>query len=87
MEEHRQLLLPWTVSQATVHGGRPVFVIDDVLWDGIRCEGSCCDRSPSWFSVSLPMPRNDDVELRICGHDGTDTEDTPIKLLEIFVQL
>ena len=31
------------------------------------------------------MPTNNDVEVCICGHDGTDAEDTPIKLLEIFV--
>ena len=59
-----------------------------VVWDSIRCEGNCCNRSPRppWFSVTLPAPTSDDIEVCICGNDGTDTEDTPIKLIQIFLQ-
>lgn len=62
-----------------------VFLTGDPLWDGIRCEGRCCtDKSPPWFSITLPVPSSDDIEVRICGH--ADGEDTPIKMLEIYLQ-
>ena len=62
-----------------------VFLTGDPPWDGIRCEGKCCDKSPPWFSVTLPVPTSDDIEVRIlCGH--ADGEDTPINLLEIYLQ-
>ena len=66
-----------------------VFITDDVLWDGIRCEGGCCIKSPPWFSTTLTTPTTDDVEVRICGsvHDsGLYRADIPIKLLEIYIQ-
>ena len=68
-----------------------VFFITDKLWDGQQCdhEGTCCTaKSPPWFSVELPNPTNDDIdsEVRICGDEGTDNEDTPIELLEIYIQ-
>ena len=63
-----------------------VFITDDVLWDGIRCEGGCCDRSPPWFSITLPVPTTDDIEVRICGVGANTFEDTPIQLLEIYSQ-
>jgi hypothetical protein len=46
-------------------------------------------KSPPWFStsVTLPSTTSDDIEVRICDQDeGTHNEDTPIQLLEIFVQ-
>ena len=60
---------------------------DDKLWDGQQCEGSCCTgtKSPPWFSVQLPAPTNDVIEVRICGDESTDNEDTPVELIEIFV--
>ena len=65
------------------------FFVIDKLWDGQQCdhEGTCCTtKSPPWFSVELPNPTNDDIEVRICGDEGTDNEDTPIELLEIYIQ-
>ena len=62
---------------------------NDKLWDGQQCsnEGTCCTtRSPPWFSVELPNPTSDDIEVRICGDESTDNEDTPIELLEIYIQ-
>ena len=60
----------------------------DKLWDGKQCEGTCCtgSKSPSWFSVRLPNPTTESIEVRICGDQETDDEDTPIELLEIYVQ-
>ena len=60
---------------------------NDKLWDGEQCsgEGTCCT-GPPWFSVNLPSNSTDDIEVRICGNEGTRNEDTPIELLEIYIQ-
>ena len=57
---------------------------DDPLWDGQQCEGECCSngKSPPWFSVELPNPTTDDIEVRICG---AQPDDSPIQLLEIYI--
>ena len=60
---------------------------EDPLWDGQQCEGECCSngKSPPWFSVELPNPTTDDIEVRICcGLEPGD--DVLIKLLELFIQ-
>ena len=63
---------------------------NDKLWDGEQCthEGTCCigTNTPPWFSVSLTSPTNDDIEVHIMGTESTTNEDTPIELLEIYVQ-
>ena len=63
---------------------------DDPLWDGKRCdsEGQCCSNtnSPPWFSVDLPDETNEIIEIRICSQDGINNDDTPIGLLDIYVQ-
>ena len=60
----------------------------DPLWDGQQCEGQCCSdgRTPPWFSVTLANPTTDDIEVRICGSEPTTSEDTPISLMELYVQ-
>ena len=64
------------------------FFSNDPLWDGQQCEGTCCNgtNSPPWFSVQLPAPTTDMIEVSICLNQGTADEDTPIELLEIYVQ-
>ena len=59
----------------------------DKLWDGQQCsgEGSCCT-GPPWFSVELQNNATDDIEVRICGNENTNNEDTPIELLELYIQ-
>ena len=61
----------------------------DKLWDGKQCEGCCCTGtdSPLWFKVQLYTATNDDIEVRICGGEGTDNEDTPVELIEIYSAL
>ena len=63
---------------------------NDKLWDGQQCshEGTCCTgaNTPPWFSMSFRSPASDDIEVRICGSQSTIDEDTPIELLEIYVQ-
>ena len=68
-----------------------VFFPNDPLWDGQQCdyEGTCCNAGNStqpWFSVDLSKNTNDDVEVRICHDQNTIDEDTPIQLLELYVQ-
>ena len=62
---------------------------DDPLWDGKQCssEGTCCSngRTPPWFNVTLNNPTRDNIEVRICADFNT-SEDTPIELLEIYIQ-
>jgi hypothetical protein len=63
---------------------------NDKLWDGEQCshEGTCCTgtNTPPWFSVNLGSPTIDDIEVRIMGSESTTNEDTPIELLDIYVQ-
>ena len=59
----------------------------DPLWGGEQCEseGSCCSTAP-WFTVDLVNPKIDDIEVRICSDSRDTEEDTPIQLLEVYVQ-
>ena len=61
----------------------------DPLWDGQQCdsEGTCCSggKSPPWFSVDLIRSTSDSIEVRICSDFDT-SEDTPIQLLELYIQ-
>ena len=61
---------------------------NDLLWDGQQCEGTCCNgtNSPPWFSVQLPAPTTDTIQVSICCDQRTDDEGTPIELIEIYVQ-
>ena len=60
----------------------------DRLWDGQQCEGTCCNgtNSPPWFSVQLSAPTTDTIQVSICADQSTNDEDTPVELLEIYVQ-
>ena len=64
------------------------FYNDDPLWDGQDCHNAtcCAYNHPPWFHVQLDSPTTDDIEVRICGDQGTGDEDSPIALLEIYVQ-
>ena len=60
---------------------------NDPIWDGKLCEGQCCTRkSPPWFSVMLNSPTAADIEVRICGDQTVCDEDTPIAMMELYVQ-
>lgn len=63
------------------------FYGNDPLWDGQQCEGSCCGNgtSPLWFSVELPNPTSDDIEVRICSAEQS-YDDIALQLLEIYIQ-
>ena len=63
---------------------------NDPLWDGQECEGQCCMRSnginPPWFRVALTSSTSDAIEVRICGNQVLEDEDSPIALIELYVQ-
>ena len=39
-----------------------------------------------WFSVDLPDSTSDDIEVHICHNQATTDEDSPIQLLELYIQ-
>ena len=62
---------------------------NDVLWDGQNCilTSTCCQlNSPPWFTKNLPTATTDDIELRLCASAAPHDEDTPIELIELYVQ-
>ena len=71
------------------HGSRYSlnFFASEPLFDGAGCvpSSTCCTfNNPPWFCKTLTQPSTDDLEVRIC--DTGLRRDTPIQLLEIFVQ-
>ena len=71
------------------NGWQHILYPDDPLWDGAGCgsTSSCCSfNNPPWFCKQLPQPTTDDIELRLCGNQGTDDEGTPIEIIELYVQ-
>ena len=67
-----------------------VFYGSDPLWDGAGCESqsTCCSfNNPPWFYKQLTNTTNDDVEMRICAdEEATRNEDSPVELVEIYIQ-
>ena len=67
-----------------------VLYSDDPLWDGEDCdglEGTCCDLpNLPWFCKELPQPTTDNLEFRICGDQPLPDEDTPIDLVQLYIQ-
>ena len=62
----------------------------DPLWDGDGCgapNNNCCSfNSPPWFTVELPNPTTDDIEVRNCANQNTNDEDTGIELIEFYIR-
>ena len=61
----------------------------DSLWDGEGCgsqEGNCCAATGlPWFHRALNSS-TDYLELRVCGHESTESDNVPFALYEIFVK-
>ena len=71
---------------ASWHGS---FFPDHPLWDEVpNCDGAdCCTTYLApWFNVTLPGITTNDIEVRICGNEPTSNEDTPLKLVEIYIK-
>ena len=63
---------------------------NDPLWDGQDCNGlerTCCDPpNLPWFCKELPEPTTDYLEIRICSDESLSNEDTPIDLVQLYIQ-
>ena len=90
------LLLSWalttTVSQdlTVLHGVLFSTLMTHCGMDKIYCnglEGTCCD-PPNfpWFCKELPQPTTDNIEFRICGNNIVSDEDTPVDLVQLYIQ-
>lgn len=70
--------------------GGYVYHTNDPLWDGMGCDADplarCKINNPPWFSKTLPSSIQDDIELRICAGNGISDSDTPVDLIELYVQ-
>ena len=69
------------------------FIANNPLWDGQGCAGSstCCEyNNPPWFCKQLNQTTTEDIEIRIMANVmigfSLEDEDTPVQLIEIFVQ-
>ena len=63
----------------------------DPLWDGQNCrsyETACCNRPGiPWFHRDYGnTPINDNIEMRVCGNEGTNNEDVTFGLYEFYVK-
>ena len=68
---------------------RNTFFTSFPLWDSdTNCpsDANCCaPHSGPWFYTILMAYTTADIEIRICGDEGTGNEDTPLKVIEIYV--
>ena len=63
-----------------------VIAWDNLLWDGVKCQtvaNKCCERY-GWFYRDVPSS-SDDIELRICGDEANENEDTLLSMYEFWV--
>ena len=87
------ILVPEVVALDRFHCSGINFIDSNPLWDGQGCAGSsaCCEfNNPPWFCKQLPQPTTEDIEIRTMGtavgRFSLEEEDTPVQLIEIFVQ-
>ena len=76
------------VPSGQVYNNR-IFYADDPLWDGEGCgsNSTCCTfNNPPWFCKQLPQSTNADLEVRLCSGNDATNENTPIKLIEIYIK-
>ena len=63
---------------------------NDPLWDGQQCdgnEGPCCTNPKMpWFIKALNETINENIELRVCGDIDYPNEDTPLDIIELYIQ-
>ena len=62
---------------------------NDPLWNGHGCSGpdTCCTfNNPPWFCKELPQSTMDDIEVRVCADEAANNEDSPIRLVELYVK-
>ena len=66
----------------------PPYYLSDPLWDGAGCtqgNGCCAKIGIPWFYRRLPMPVNEDFEIRMCKDEIHGYEDVATEKLELYV--
>ena len=70
--------------------GGYVYHTEDPLWNGEGCQADplarCKTNDPPWFTKTLPSSTKDDIEMRICAGNGISDSDTPVDLIELYIQ-
>ena len=64
---------------------------NDPLWDGQQCigyEAACCTNPylPWFYRDFGNVSSTEGLELRICGDEGWNTEDSPFEMYEFYIQ-
>ena len=78
--------------ESGLNTSRLAFILysNDPLWDGQDCGGverRCCDLpNLPWFCKDLPQPTTDNLEFRICADQDRQDEDTPVDLVQLYIQ-
>ena len=50
-------------------------------------DAPCCTHpNMPWFNKTLSETTTEDIELRVCGDQLVNNEDTPLQVIEIFVR-
>ena len=65
------------------------FSVSDPVWDGKDCSsGNSCCSEPSlpWFHRQIPLPTNEDIEIRICRDEASSNEDVLVEQIQLYVQ-
>ena len=61
----------------------------NTLWEGEGCavDNPCCSfHNPPYFSIQLPEPTTDHIEIRICNDQSQGDESVLVHFAEIYVQ-
>lgn len=83
-----------TGEQAPPNSGRDcvtkqAFYTANKLWDGAGCNSNstCCEHNgPPWFCRKLQGRSDRPLEVRICGNGYVTFVNTPIEMMELYVQ-
>ena len=62
---------------------------NDTLWDGRDCHSTstCCSlHNPPFFTKTLSQTTTDDLELRICLNDYSNSDNIAVELVELYVK-
>ena len=65
-----------------------LYYLSNPLWDGNGCTigSDCCAQiGMPWFYRKLPVPVDDDFEVRICKDQEHSNEDVAIEFVKIYV--
>ena len=57
--------------------------LTDPLWDGRQCQEMCCNSSP-YFVKSLNSSTSEALDVRICNHVVSSTQNNLVEKIEIF---